>query len=55
MWLPFAVALWCQGTVGTFIRGLGTHELGHGTVFRTKWLNKFFLVPMSMLTWWSYH
>ena len=40
---------------GTFLRGLGTHELGHGTVFRTKWLNKFFLVPMSMLTWWSYH
>ena len=55
MWLPFALALWCQGTVGTFIRGLGTHELGHGTVFRTKWLNGFFLVPMSMLTWWSYH
>ena len=55
MWLPFAIALWCQGTVGTFMRGLGTHELGHGTVFKTKWLNRFFLVPMSMLTWWSYH
>ena len=38
MWLPFAIALWCQGTVGTFMRGLGTHELGHGTVFKTKWL-----------------
>ena len=50
LWLPFALALWCQGTVGTFLRGLATHELGHGTVFKTKWLNGFFLAPLSMLT-----
>ena len=55
MWLPFAITLWCQGTVGTFMRGPGPHELGHGTVFKTKWLNRFFLVPMSLLTWWSHH
>ena len=36
MWLPFAITLWCQGTVGTFMRGPGPHELGHGTVFKTR-------------------
>ncbi len=55
MWLPFAIALWCYGTVGTFLRGLASHELGHGTVFRTRWLNRFFLVPISLLTWWNHH
>ena len=34
LWVPFAVALWCHGTVGTFFRGLAVHELGHGTVFQ---------------------
>ena len=55
MWLAFGIALWCEGTVGVSFRGLGTHELDHGTVFRTKWLNRFFLVPLSLLTWWSHH
>jgi fatty acid desaturase len=54
-WLPFALALWCQGTVGTFFRGLATHELGHGTVFRTKWLNAFFLRVLSLLSFWNHH
>ena len=55
MWLPFALALWCHGMVGTFFRGLTVHELGHGTVFRTKWLNGLFLRVLSLLSWWSYH
>jgi fatty acid desaturase len=55
MWLPFALALWCHGTVGTFFRGLASHELGHGTVFRTKWLNGFFLHIFSVLSWWNHH
>jgi len=30
-------------------RGVAPHELGHGTVFRTKWLNKLFLYLYSLL------
>ena len=55
MWLPFAVALWCHGTIGRFFRGLATHELGHGTVWRTKWLNGFFLRVFSLLAWSNHH
>ena len=55
LWLPFAIALWCHGTVGTFFRGLAVHELGHGTVFRTKWLNRLFLRVFSLLSWWNHH
>ena len=38
MWLPFAAALWC-----------------HGTVWRTKWLNGFFLEVFSLLSWHNHH
>lgn len=55
LWLAFAVALWCQGTIGTFFRGLAVHELGHGTVFRTRWLNGFFLRIFSILSFWNHH
>ena len=55
LWVPFAIALWCHGTVGTFFRGLAVHELGHGTVFRTRWLNRFFLRVLSLLSWWNHH
>ena len=43
IWLAFLVALFCHGTITAFVRGNSTHELGHGTVFKTKWLNKVFL------------
>ena len=33
--------------------GTAPHELGHGTVFRTKWLNKVFLYLFSLLSWWD--
>ncbi len=29
----------------------GVHELGHGTVFKTKWLNGFFIRILSFLGW----
>ena len=54
MWLPFALALWCHGTVGTFAF-IANHELGHGTVFRTKWLNGFFQSIFSVLSFWNPH
>ncbi|MGI9356487.1 MAG: fatty acid desaturase [Rhizobiaceae bacterium] len=53
LWPAFFAALFAHGTVGTFFRGTSTHELGHGTVFRTKWLNKFFLYLFSLLSWWN--
>lgn len=55
MWLPFALGLWFHGIVGVFFRGLAVHELGHGTVWRTKWVNGFFLRIFSLLTWWNHH
>jgi len=45
-------ALFCHGTVGACML-FGTHELAHGTVFRTKWLNKAFLYLYSLLSWWD--
>ena len=42
LWVPFVLALVAHGTVGSFFKGAAIHELGHGTVFRTKWLNGFF-------------
>ena len=53
LWLGFAAALFVHGTVASFFGGVGPHELGHGTVFRTKWLNKFFLYLFSLLSWWD--
>ena len=55
IWLGFAVALFAHGTVGSFFKGLATHELGHGTVFRTKWLNRAFLRLFSVIGWNNHH
>ena len=52
-WLAFTIALWVHGTVGSFFSGTAPHELGHGSVFRTKWLNKVFLYLFSLLSWWD--
>ena len=54
MWLGFFVALFLHGTVASFFKGTANHELGHGTVFRTKWLNKFFLYLLSLISWWDH-
>ncbi len=55
LWVGFAVALFAHGTVGSFFKGLAVHELGHGTVFRSKRANRFFLRIYSVLGWWNYH
>ena len=53
LWLGFLVALFCHGTVASFFTGTAPHELGHGTVFKTKWLNKVFLYLFSLIGWWD--
>lgn len=55
LWVGFGIALILHGTVGSFFRGLAVHELGHGTVFRQKWLNRLFLRIYSVLGLWNYH
>ena len=52
-WLAFAVALFVYGTFSSFLPGAAVHELGHGTVFRTRWLNKLFLYLFSLPSWWN--
>ena len=52
-WFGFILALFLHGTVGSFFTGTAPHELGHGTVFHTKWLNKAFLYIFSLLSWWD--
>ena len=54
LWLGFALALFAHGTVASNLH-YACHELGHGTVFRTKWLNALFLRIYSVLAWWNYH
>ena len=54
MWLGFALALFAHGTVSSHYI-FACHELGHGTVFKTRWLNAAFLRLYSVLTWWNFH
>ncbi len=42
MWVLFVIGLFAYGTYACFL-GSGCHELTHRTVFKTKWLNEFFL------------
>ena len=56
---PWAVpllllAMFLHGTVCSFFGGVACHELGHGTVFRSKWLNAFFLRLFAFLSWWDF-
>jgi fatty acid desaturase len=53
LWLFFILTLFAHGTIASFFRGTSVHELGHGTVFRTKWLNDAFLYFFSMISWWN--
>jgi fatty acid desaturase len=53
MWVLFAFSFLTHGTVASFLNGVAPHELGHGTVFRAKWLNKFFLHLFSLISWWD--
>jgi fatty acid desaturase len=42
--------VWIHGVVSCFMIN-GVHELGHGAVFRTKWLNRFFDGLLAFLGW----
>jgi fatty acid desaturase len=53
LWGWFAVALFAYGTVFSFTPG--PHELLHGTVFKTKWLNNFFHRIYCMIQWHNPH
>ena len=52
-WFGFFIALFAHGTVSSFFSGTAPHELGHGTVFRTKRLNRIFLYLFSLISWWD--
>ncbi len=52
-WIAFIASLWCLGFIATFFKGTSVHELGHGTVFKTKKLNSFFLYLFSLISWWD--
>ena len=51
----FLIALFLHGTVASFFVGIAPHELGHGTVFKTKILNQIFLYIYSCLGWWDHY
>lgn len=49
-WYATAAAVFLHGMVTAFMIN-GVHELGHGTVFKTKQLNAFFCALLSFLGW----
>ena len=49
-WWGFCLALFLHGTVAAFFTA-PHHELCHTTVFRTRWLNEFFLRIFSFIGW----
>ncbi len=52
-WILLLTAVFIHGTISSFFKGTAVHELGHGTVFETKWLNQFFLYLFSLISWWN--
>lgn len=52
-WWLMVLAMWLHGTVSSFFNGTAPHELGHGTVFKTPWLNRVFLYLFSTISWWD--
>ena len=55
MWLSFFISLFFHCTSACFFKGVAAHELGHGTVFKTKKLNRLFLIIYSLLSWHNHH
>lgn len=52
IWLAIIPAFFLHGTVTSFIGiGAACHELSHGTVFKTRFLNDFFYALYSFLSW----
>ena len=54
-WLEFLAFLFLHGTSASFFKGIAAHELGHGTVFKTKALNRIFLRIYSIFSWHNHH
>ncbi len=52
-WIAFVISLWALGFVATFFKGTAAHELGHGTVFKSKALNNGFLHAVCLISWWD--
>lgn len=55
LWAEFIVSLFIRGTSASFFKGIAAHELGHGTVFKTKALNSLFLRFYSIISWHNHH
>ena len=55
LWPEFLVSLFIHGTSASFFKGIAAHELGHGTVFKTKALNRLFLRFYSIISWHNHH
>ena len=53
-WIAFAVTFWIHGIIRT-MSASGFHEFSHGTVFKSKWLNTFFLRIWSLINWSNHH
>ncbi len=53
-WWLAALFVYLHGVVSAFAGGCALHELLHGTVFRTKWLNTLFLRFASLFSWWNH-
>jgi fatty acid desaturase len=49
-WYLTVLLVFLHGMVTAFLIN-GVHELGHGTVFKTKWLNSFFCHVLAFLGW----
>jgi fatty acid desaturase len=49
-WLSVPPLVFLHGMVTAFMIN-GVHELGHGTVFRTRWLNSLFVRVLAFLGW----
>ena len=52
-WVVAAVYLHCS-FYGFFGGGTGGHELAHKSMFKTRWLNDFFIRFNGFLTWFNY-
>ena len=53
-WIAFGITFFLHGTMAS-IYVSGGHELDHGTVFKTGWLNRFFLKIYALLSWFNFH
>ena len=49
-WWVTTTLVFLHGMVSAFLIN-GVHELGHGTVFQTRWLNRFFCHVLAFLGW----